>query len=348
MKSTLKYFVVVAIASFVIGLPWAKAQGTGPKYEVVSTPICWKTGGVDSNLIRYSLISPSSGQPNALFYINSLGAVINPTGGIFKMGWCCNCSGGGSGPDLNGIYSGSGNVPDLTIATLLGQFSFQSSGGGYTYTNYMDRFSQQVYFFAPGGNQTRTYHNGTSWDLFNSSTNERNGISMQFGSNIHYSYGKQTNGAFGSSFQNGSFLQLDQQKVKLYSGRMNSQYRGLYNDTTSTGIKCDPDQPLEYSYLFPNYFEPLGKFSATWDNDRQGKMVREEEGVETAVTDANGDIEIFFSHNFPDTNYRVLVTPESATRYNVSYHTKDVGSFKVNCAAGAGVSVTISWNAKEL
>lgn len=110
MKSTLKYFVVVAIASFVIGLPWVNAQGTGPKYEVVSTPICWQTGGTDSNLIRYSLISPSSGQPNALFYINSLGAVINPTGGILKMGWCCNCSGTGGGTTFTPLASNGLNM----------------------------------------------------------------------------------------------------------------------------------------------------------------------------------------------------------------------------------------------
>lgn len=347
MKSTLRYFVVVAIASFsILGAPWVYAQG--PKYEVVSTPICWKTGGVDSNLIRYSLISPSSGQPSELFYINSLGAVINPLGGVMKMGWCCNCAGGGSGPDLNGIYSGSGNVPDATIATLLGQFSFQASGGGYTYTNYMDRISQQVDFFSPGGNRTRTYLSGTTWDVFNSNPFDRNGMIVQQGGSTMYSYGKLPNGTFGSSFQNGSFLELNQQSLRLFSGKMNAKYRGIYNDTISAGIKCDPEQPLDYSYLFPNYFDPLGKFSATWDNSRQGAMVRDEEGVFTGVTDSNGDVEILFSYNFPDTNYRVLVTPEATTRYNVSYHTKTMGGFKVNCAAAAGVSVTISWNAKQL
>lgn len=118
MKSTFRYFVVVAIASFVIGLPWVNAQGAGPKYEVVATPICWKTGGTDSNLIRYSLISPSSGQPSSLFYINSLGAVINPTGGILKMGWCCNCGGGGGGDTVtiaasNGLTLAAGNDVEL-------------------------------------------------------------------------------------------------------------------------------------------------------------------------------------------------------------------------------------------
>jgi len=53
---------------------------------VEGTPICWQTGGTDSNLIRYSLVSPSSATPQLLFYINSLGAVINPLGGVMKMG----------------------------------------------------------------------------------------------------------------------------------------------------------------------------------------------------------------------------------------------------------------------
>lgn len=349
MKSTLKYFVVVAIASFVIGLPWVNAQGTGPKYEVVATPICWKTGGTDSNLIRYSLISPSSGQPKGLFYVNSLGAAINPVGGIMKMGWCCNCSGGGSGPDLNGIYSGSGTVPDFTFATLVGQFAFQSSGGGYVYSNIMDRFSQQVEYISPGGNRTRTYHGGNIWDVYNQTALERNSINMQPGGTTIYSQGRNSGGTFGTALENGSFLQLSQQVLKLYSVRFRaSQGVGFYNDTISAGIKCDPTEPLDYSYLFPNYFDPIGKFSMTWDNGRQGAMVRDEEGVFTGVTDSNGDVEILFSDNFPDTNYRVLVTPEATTRYSVSYHTKDIGGFKVNCAAGAGVSVIISWNAKEL
>lgn len=319
---------------------------SSPKYGIIATPICWKTGGVDSNLLRYTLVSPSSGQPKKLFYLNSLGTAINPLGGVLKMGWCCDC--GGIGPDLNGIYSGSGTVPDLTFATLAGQFAFQAFGDGYTYSNIMDRFSNQIDFYSPGGNHTKTYHGGSVWSLFNESPLERNGINVQPGSSQYYSFGKKLNGQFGASFENGSFLQLSQQVATLYSGKMNAQYRGFYNDTISAGIKCAPEQPLLYSYLFPNYFDPLGKFSMTWDGDRQGKMVREEEGVFTGTTDANGDVEILFSYNMPDTNYRVLLTPETNTRYAVSYHSKDIGSFKINCAAGAGINVTISWNAKEL
>lgn len=320
---------------------------SSPRYDIVSSPICWKTAGKDSNLIRYTLVSPSSGQPKKLFYVNALGATVNPLGGILKHGWCCDC--GSAGPDLNGIYSGSGTVPDFTFANLAGQFAIQSSGGGYNYVNYMDRFSTQIDYYAPGGYRTRTYHAGNVWDVYNSSNLERNGINIQSesGSTI-YSYGKRTDGQFGPAFENGSFLQLSQQTIKLYSGRMNASYRGFYNDTISAGIKCDPQQPLDYSYLFPNFFDPSGKFSMTWDNARQGKMVREEEGIITDVTDANGDIEVFLSYNMPNANYRVLLTPEASTRYAVSYHSKDIGSFKINCAAGAGVTVSISWNAKEL
>lgn len=86
---------------------------SSPKYDVASTPICWQIGSVDSNLIRYTLLSPSSGQPKSLFYINSLGAVINPIGGILKMGWCCNCSGSGGGGGTTTIAASNG----LTLAT---------------------------------------------------------------------------------------------------------------------------------------------------------------------------------------------------------------------------------------
>jgi hypothetical protein len=104
--------IVVAIA-FALGLPWCFGQGSNPKYEVTGVPICWKTGGVDSNLIRYTLLSPSSGQPKALFYINSLGATINPTGGVLKMGWCCNCGGGDFTPLASNGLGMDGDTTEL-------------------------------------------------------------------------------------------------------------------------------------------------------------------------------------------------------------------------------------------
>lgn len=130
-----KVCVSLLLLSFLVGCGYAQSTSS-PKYEVTGEPICWRTNGKDSNLVRYTLLSPSSGQPKALFYINSLGAAINPVGGILKMGWCCNCGGGGggTGPDLNGIYTGSGFVPNATKATAVGDFDIL---GSY---NYIMRF----------------------------------------------------------------------------------------------------------------------------------------------------------------------------------------------------------------
>lgn len=172
MKSTLRYLVVVAIASFV-GLPWVYAQGSSPRYEVTGVPICWNISGKDSNLIRYTLLSPSSGQPKALFYINSLGAAINPVGGILKMGWCCNCgsSGGGGGGDTtiiaasNGLTLATGNDVELggTLERLteiqkngntfrVGATSFAVPNVGYMYVE--GSANQQGFYTKSASNET--------------------------------------------------------------------------------------------------------------------------------------------------------------------------------------------------
>jgi len=142
---------------------------SSPKYEVTGTPICWKISGKDSNLIRYELLSPGASQPKALFYINALGAAINPVGGILKMGWCCNCSSGGGGTTTiaasNGLTLATGNDVELggTLDRLteiqkngntfrVGATNFAVPNVGYMYVE--GSTNQQGFYTKSASNET--------------------------------------------------------------------------------------------------------------------------------------------------------------------------------------------------
>lgn len=313
MKSTLKYFVVVAIASFVIGLPWVNAQGTGPKYEVVSTPICWKTGGVDSNLIRYSLISPSSGQPNSLFYINSLGAVINPVGGILKMGWCCNCGSGG-GSDFTPLASNGLNMDGDT--TQLGGILNQNTT--------VNLNSKRLYWTGRRFNGGLRMEDDNDFYLFGTGQEDTEEDAYINAYRDVSGFGRMTLSAY-------------QILIGVPAGN------GYYLPSTRPG--GNPTSFPAGTRWFPVY-DRTGSGTGTTAGWYQVPTTRI--GTVTATTDVNGDIPVTFSA-MPDATYLVTsLTPIATTRYAVSAHTLTTTGFTINTGAGSGVSVTIHYQIQDI
>ncbi len=103
---------------FLLGLLVLLASATtkdnpDPRYAIIDTPICWNTGGVDSNLVRYTLVSSRSSTPIDLMYVNAQGNTVslgeNPT---LQNGWCCDGSGGSGGGSVNNIYTASDSIQD--------------------------------------------------------------------------------------------------------------------------------------------------------------------------------------------------------------------------------------------
>lgn len=115
-----------------------------PKYEIVATPICWKYSGVDSNLVRYVLVSTSASSPIDLMYLNAHADTVDVSaGGTLQNGWCCDCTGTG-GVEVsasNGLTEATGNDIELggtldrnTSINVNGkEFIMYGSGGEYLY-----------------------------------------------------------------------------------------------------------------------------------------------------------------------------------------------------------------------
>lgn len=61
------------------------------KNEIQPDYICWKTSGVDSNLIRLTQIT-SKGAARLVTYINEQGATVTPSGGELLYGICECCN----------------------------------------------------------------------------------------------------------------------------------------------------------------------------------------------------------------------------------------------------------------
>ncbi len=311
MKSTLRYFVVVAIASFV-GLPWVYAQGSSPRYEVTGVPICWSVSGKDSNLVRYTLLSPSSGQPKALFYINSLGAAINPVGGILKMGWCCNCSSGG-GSTFTPLASNGLNMDGDTtqLGGTLNQITTVNLAGKKLYFN-GDRFGEGIRM----QDDINAYFIGTG-----------NGSTFQ---DAYANFYRDLDG-FGR-------VVLSGQSVLIGVPAAN----GYYLPNTRPG--GNPSSYPSGTQWFPVYNQ---SGSGTGTDAGWYQVPTTRSGTVTATTDVNGDITVTLGSAMNDASYFVAITPIATTRYSVSAHTLTTSSFKINTGAGSGVSVTIQYKIED-
>lgn len=346
MKRTQRYFVVVAIASIafsILGLPWVHAQG--PKYEVVATPICWKTGGVDSNLIRYSLISPSSGQPSSLFYINSLGATVNPIGGILKMGWCCNC-GGGAGDRQ--YYAGDGilidpqdtisvdssvmryniNYTTLEDGTTRGYYRMNKAWGNQWYSKPGNKFEWLSTAQVLNDTFAQTLHR-----LYARPSVAGGGGYMGWTAN--YSAGRGITASFG---------------MHEYTNAIGSE---TTYDRKSVGIAGTTSGGVSYAYRLPaKNLRALYEGFLAWKwtgSEHEADLAPGIRGIATGTTDVNGDITVTLpGSGMPDATYLVLLTPIATTRYAVSAHTISATGFKINTGAGSGVSVTIHYKIEDI
>lgn len=73
---------------------FAFAAGAQPRYEILALPVCWTVSNIDSNLVRFVLVSSEASAPMELFYLDSQGSntTVTPDGQL-RNGWCCNCTG---------------------------------------------------------------------------------------------------------------------------------------------------------------------------------------------------------------------------------------------------------------
>lgn len=84
-----------------------------PRYGVEGIPMCWTISGLDSNITRYVIISSTGSPVKTIAWENAAGQVINVSGGYLRYGYC-DCA-GSSGSDGNGIYGGSGALPNALV-----------------------------------------------------------------------------------------------------------------------------------------------------------------------------------------------------------------------------------------
>jgi len=110
---TLRIIMLVATTGLLSIL--GTKDNSDPRYEIIGTPVCWNTGGIDSNLIRYDLVSTRSSSPIDIMYVNPEGQEVSvgatPS---LQHGWCCDCTGTsspGTGSNDN-IYTVSDSIQD--------------------------------------------------------------------------------------------------------------------------------------------------------------------------------------------------------------------------------------------
>lgn len=303
---------VLLCLTFLLSVVCSFGQTTSsPRYGVVPTPICWKTGGVDSNLIRYTLVSPSSGQPQHLFYINSLGAVINPLGGALKMGWCCDCSGGGgdftplasNGLSMDGDTTQLGGGLNQNTTVNLNQKVLNWAG---------DRFGEGLFM----SDLSSSYRLGTG----NGSTTED-----------AYAHMYRDIDGFG--------------RLTL------AAYQILIGVPAGNGYRLPNTRPggSPESYPAGTAWFPIwsrGSGGGTGSDAGWYRIPTTRSGTVTATTDVNGDIDITFAA-MNDASYFISLMPIATTRYAVSAHTLTTTSFKANTGAGSGVSVTLQYKIED-
>ncbi len=129
--------------------------------EILSTPVCWKTS-VDSNLIRFDLLSGSAQSSRVLFYVNAQGQNVSvPGGSTLKNGWCCPCEGSGSSggatvlSDLTDVNTGTPTDGEV--------LAYNSSNSRYeSKTNFFPFNQTQTNFSGGGGSLSLRYFGNTT------------------------------------------------------------------------------------------------------------------------------------------------------------------------------------------
>lgn len=287
---------------------------SSPKYGVEGTPICWQTGGTDSNLIRYSLVSPSSATPQLLFYINSLGAVINPLGGVLKMGWCCNCnSSGGGGSDFTPLASNGLNMDGDTTQL----------GGTLNQNTTINLNNKSLYWTGRRFNGGLRMEDNNDFYLFGTGQ-----LSTQ-------------DDAYVNAYRDVSGF-----------GRLTfAAYQILIGVPAGNGYHLPSTRPGGNPTSFPagTRWFPVWDRTGSGTGSAAGwyQVPVTRSGTFTGTTDVNGDVIVTFSSAMPDATYFASVTPVASTRYATSVHTLGTAGMTINTGAGSSVSVTIQYKVED-
>jgi len=286
---------------------------SSPKYGVEGTPICWQTGGTDSNLIRYSLVSPSSATPQLLFYINSLGAVINPLGGVMKMGWCCNCSGSGGGSYFTPLASNGLNMDGDTTQL----------GGTLNQNTTVNLNNKSLYWTGRRFNGGLRMEDNNDFYLFGTGQ-----LSTQ-------------DDAYVNAYRDVSGF-----------GRLTfAAYQILIGVPAGNGYHLPSTRPGGNPTSFPagTRWFPVWDRTGSGTGSAAGwyQVPVTRSGTFTGTTDVNGDVIVTFSSAMPDATYLAVITPVASTRYATSIHTLGTAGMTINTGAGSGVSVTIQYKVED-
>lgn len=306
----LRIAVVLLALQLLSGMEPCIAQGSSPKYEVTGVPICWKKDGRDSNLIRYTLLSPSSGQPKSLFYVNSLGATLNPTGGILKLGWCCECSGSGDFTPL--ASNGLGMDGDTT-----------QLGGTLNQNTTVNLNNKRLYFTGRRFNGGLRMEDDNDFYLFGTGQEDTEEDAYVNAYRDLSGFGRLTFSAYqiliGVPAGNGYNLPNTRPGGNPTSFPVGTRWFPVW-DRTGSGTGS----------------------SAGWYQVPTTKIA-----TVTGTTDVNGDIAVTFSGSMPDASYLVTLTPIASTRYATSVHTMTTTGMTINTGAGSGVAVTIQYKLED-
>lgn len=300
---------VFALLTQLFGIGLCLAQSS-PRYDVAGIPICWQTGGKDSNLVRYVLLSPSSGQPKSLFYVNSLGATVLPVGGILRLGWCCNCSSGGdftpyasNGLSMDGDTTELGGILNRNTTVILNQKRLYWTGRRFNGGLRMED-DNDFYLFGTG-------QLSTSDDAYVNAYRDISGL------------GRLTLSAhqilIGVPAGNGYNLPNTRPGGNPTSFPAGTRWFPVW-DRTGSGTGS----------------------SAGWYQVPATRIAQV-----TGTTDVNGDISVTFSSAMPDASYFVSITPLASTRYATSAHSLTAAGMTINTGAGSGVSVTIQYKVED-
>ena len=135
-------------------------------------------------------------------------------------------------------------------------------------------------------------------------------------------------------------------------GRMTmAAYQILIGVPAGNGYHLPNTRPGNNPETFPYY----AKWYPVWTRSGSGTgsiagwelIEQDRKGIFTGTVDASGNALITIASVMPDASYVALVTPETATPYPVSVHTKTDGSFKVATGLAPGTSVTINWRVED-
>jgi len=128
-------------------------------------------------------------------------------------------------------------------------------------------------------------------------------------------------------------------------------YQILIGVPAGNGYHLPNTRPGNNPETFPYY----AKWYPVWSRSGSGTgsvagwelIEQDRKGIFSGTVDASGDVTITIASVMPDATYVALVTPEGATAYPVSVHTKTDASFKVATGLAPGTAVVMGWRLED-